>query len=252
MKKKILSLVLVVALAATAVIGGTLAYFTDTDDAHNAVVVGNVDITLDEQFDDKTPLLPGDVNDLDTHVQKLVNVKNEGEMDAYVRVLIAYEDTKDVGQVAYFNSPYFQKPIAREGEDKWVIAKGDNDWLQIKDKKDGTVYTVAYVTLSEALKANATTETPILKSVALNSPANNEWVKIVGDNYDVLVMVQGSQMIEGKTATESIDAAFGFEMGYGADAAVAKLFTDAGLGEFEAYQYTSEGAWVPSATNPVQ
>lgn len=31
MKKKILSLCLVVCLAATAIIGGTLAYFTDTD-----------------------------------------------------------------------------------------------------------------------------------------------------------------------------------------------------------------------------
>ena len=37
MKKKIISLCLVVALGATAVIGGTLAYFTDTDDATNVI-----------------------------------------------------------------------------------------------------------------------------------------------------------------------------------------------------------------------
>ena len=46
MKKKILALCLVVALAVTAVVGGTLAYFTDTDDAENTFTVGNVKIDL--------------------------------------------------------------------------------------------------------------------------------------------------------------------------------------------------------------
>lgn len=46
MKKKIAALVLVIALAATAVIGGTLAYFTDTDEATNTFTVGNVKIEL--------------------------------------------------------------------------------------------------------------------------------------------------------------------------------------------------------------
>lgn len=49
MKKKIVSLCLVVALAATAVIGGTLAYFTDNDDASNTFELGGVDITLTEK-----------------------------------------------------------------------------------------------------------------------------------------------------------------------------------------------------------
>ncbi len=46
MKKKIIALCLIVALAATAVIGGTLAYFTDTDSAKNTFTVGNVEIQL--------------------------------------------------------------------------------------------------------------------------------------------------------------------------------------------------------------
>ena len=48
MKKKLLALVLVVVLAATAVIGGTLAYFVDTDSAKNTFTVGNVKIDLIE------------------------------------------------------------------------------------------------------------------------------------------------------------------------------------------------------------
>lgn len=46
MKKKILVLCLVVALAVTAVVGGTLAYFTDTDNETNTFTVGNVKIDL--------------------------------------------------------------------------------------------------------------------------------------------------------------------------------------------------------------
>lgn len=46
MKKKIVALCLVVCLAATAVIGGTLAYFTDTKKETNTFTVGNVKIQL--------------------------------------------------------------------------------------------------------------------------------------------------------------------------------------------------------------
>lgn len=48
MKKKIVSVCLVVCLLATAIIGTTLAYFTDTAEVTNTFTVGNVDITLDE------------------------------------------------------------------------------------------------------------------------------------------------------------------------------------------------------------
>ena len=47
-RKKIVALIMVVALALTTLIGGTLAYFTDTDDATNTFVMGKVDIVLDE------------------------------------------------------------------------------------------------------------------------------------------------------------------------------------------------------------
>ena len=48
MKKKILSLCLVVILAATVVVGGTLAYFTDTDTDTNVMTMGGVEIRQDE------------------------------------------------------------------------------------------------------------------------------------------------------------------------------------------------------------
>ena len=93
MKKKILVLCLVVALAVTAVVGGTLAYFTDKDAETNTFTVGNVKIDLIEQqkgaqgledFDNDKVLVPGtsDVN----AVSKIVTVKNTGANAAWVWV----------------------------------------------------------------------------------------------------------------------------------------------------------------------
>lgn len=48
MKKKILALCVVISLAAVAIIGGTLAYFTDDDAETNTFTVGSVDIELIE------------------------------------------------------------------------------------------------------------------------------------------------------------------------------------------------------------
>ena len=48
MKKKILAIVLCVAMLAIAIVGGTMAYFTDTHAQTNTFVAGNVGISLDE------------------------------------------------------------------------------------------------------------------------------------------------------------------------------------------------------------
>lgn len=83
MKKKIIALCLIVALAATAVIGGTLAYFTDTDEATNTFTMGNVKIALQEKFDkDNAVLRPG--TQKQNAIQKEVTIKNTGSEDAYV------------------------------------------------------------------------------------------------------------------------------------------------------------------------
>ncbi|MBO5347613.1 MAG: hypothetical protein J6A45_05725, partial [Lachnospiraceae bacterium] len=63
-KKKLLALCLCVAMGATAIAGGTLAYFTDTDEKTNTFVAGNVEIVQNEKdrngvdFVDDQALLP--------------------------------------------------------------------------------------------------------------------------------------------------------------------------------------------------
>ena len=57
MKKKIISIALVVAMIAI-IAAGSFAYFTDTDKADNTFVTGNVKIDLLENFGDNNPETP--------------------------------------------------------------------------------------------------------------------------------------------------------------------------------------------------
>lgn len=98
MKKKLLSLCLVLALGTTAVIGGTLAYFTDQDQVNNTFAIGNISIDLWEYSDcdgdgeldqqkfqeylNYTDIMPGDA------LPKVPVIKNTGDYDAYVRVAV--------------------------------------------------------------------------------------------------------------------------------------------------------------------
>lgn len=93
MKKKILALCVVVSLSAVAIIGGTLAYFTDTDTATNVFTTGKVDIALEEKFNaDNAKLLPGKQN----AIQKEVSIKLEdGSEDAYVWYTFAIPSSLD-------------------------------------------------------------------------------------------------------------------------------------------------------------
>lgn len=94
MKKKILALSMCIALAAIAIVGASLAYFTDKDQATNTFTVGNVKIDLIEQektdngltdFTQDKTLVPGKSNDGNA-VSKIVTVKNTGKNDAWVWV----------------------------------------------------------------------------------------------------------------------------------------------------------------------
>jgi len=91
-KKKLVSLCLVLALAITAAIGGTMAYFTDSDAKTNTFTVGNVAIHIDEwmeneegedvEYVDQT-LAPGIVTQ-----NKKVETVNDGTEAAYIRTFV--------------------------------------------------------------------------------------------------------------------------------------------------------------------
>ncbi|MDD7280765.1 TasA family protein [Floccifex sp.] len=93
-KKKVLSMALIGGLALTAV-GGTLAYFTDTDQQTNVFTVGNVDITLVEKFDQGAQLMPG--TKTQNNVEKAVTVRNDGKNAAYTWIEVWVPSALDDG-----------------------------------------------------------------------------------------------------------------------------------------------------------
>ena len=88
-KKKTLSIALAASLAAVAVVGSSLAYFTDKDEKHNTLTIGNVDITLTEpkwDAEEVEDLYPGEA------VAKDPTVENTGKNPAFVRIKVEWPE----------------------------------------------------------------------------------------------------------------------------------------------------------------
>jgi predicted ribosomally synthesized peptide with SipW-like signal peptide len=100
MKKKVLSVALVAAMVAI-MVSGTLAYFTARDDVTNTFTVGSVEIEIYENgeatesdtIEFKQPLIPvvntADPGADESYIPKVVEVKNTGINEAFIRTHIA-------------------------------------------------------------------------------------------------------------------------------------------------------------------
>lgn len=95
-KRKILLLASALVMVAILGIGGTLAYFTDTDTKTNTFTVGNVDIHIDEWMDLDKDNTWEKYEDQELHpiaqsktpFNKMVETVNDGSEDAYIRTFI--------------------------------------------------------------------------------------------------------------------------------------------------------------------
>ena len=187
MKKKIVALCLVVCLAAVAIIGGTLAYFTDTDKETNTFAVGNVKIDLIEQERGKDGSLQNFTQDkklypivgsaqgekdnygmptAKNYVDKMVTIKNTGSEKAYIRAYFAIPSALDDGyetfnaglNVLHFNFGNDENGLSTEGN-QWIWKHGNNKWNYFETTlKDGIKYNVYYADYYQPVDANATTE----------------------------------------------------------------------------------------------
>ena len=88
MKKKLVAGGLVAALAATAIGGATLAYFTDDDSATNHFTVGNVTIDLTEPKWDETGKVEAEDAYPGEALAKDPTVENTGANPAFVAVKV--------------------------------------------------------------------------------------------------------------------------------------------------------------------
>ena len=185
MKKKIVALCLVVALAATAIIGGTLAYFTDTDEATNTFTAGGVTIDLIEQqvneagtaledFEQNQVLMPivgsaqGEKDEFgqpvaENYIDKIVTIENTGKSDAYVRAYFAIPSALDDGyetfnagkNILHYNFGN-EDGVTTYGA-QWNWKHGDK-WNYFETTIDGVSYNVYFADYYEILPAGETTE----------------------------------------------------------------------------------------------
>ena len=116
MKKKIIAVCLIVAMAAIAVVGGTLAWFTDDEVATNTFTVGNVDITLTEPkwtstgSQDAPEVYPGEP------LAKDPTVENVGANPCFVRVKVTGLDC--LGDAGMITTRY-----------KWADGYNTAEWV---------------------------------------------------------------------------------------------------------------------------
>lgn len=200
MKKKITAAALVVALLAIAVIGGSLAYFTDTDTATNTFTTGKVDITLNDQFTQNSKLLPATVdkdNNILNAVDKVVSVtNNKGSENAFVRVHIAVPSSID-NLIGLWNN----------GAANW-------NWNDTNTRIDYTTtinnveYNVVCLTYSEKMSANSTTSN-VFEWVTLDPSATNADMAAVNGNFNIIVVAEGCQADGFSDAFTALKAAFG-------------------------------------------
>lgn len=230
-KKKLLALGMVAALSATAVVGGTLAYFTDTDKADNTFVTGNVKIDLIENFGDNDPTTPEKLlpatgsaqveGSLKNGITKEVSVKNTGSEDAYVRVHIAIPSVLDNGNPEFDagkNVLHFNFTTDSLGDKKWDWSKTKGepytgDWNYYETTVDDISYNVYVVTYGTALKKDEETPEKAMHQVYLDSHTSNEaiasYIDTLGEDWHILVVAEGAQAAGFENAYDALNTAFG-------------------------------------------
>lgn len=188
MKKKLTAIFLCVALVAVAIIGGTLAYFTDTDKETNTFAVGNVKIDLIEEerdgnggkqdFTQNKKLYPivgsaqGEKDALGmptakNYVDKMVTIKNTGSEKAYIRAYFAIPSALDDGYETFnagmnilhfnFGNKVVDGTVTSTYGVEWNW-QHDGKWNYFETTIDGIAYNVYYADYFEAVDAGATTE----------------------------------------------------------------------------------------------
>ena len=202
MKKKIVSLALVAALAAICIVGASLAYFTDTDEKTNTFTAGGVKIELIEQQRDKVngtletfendkmlyPIVGSAQGEKDkwgmpvakNYLDKIITVKNL-DQDAYIRVYVATpknllaEETKNNPLHSNLGNRFmpngdFNADTNNQNADFYANWKYDNE--SFETKIDGIDYVVDYYTYKKALTKDEVTGSACIVGFYLDKDVN--------------------------------------------------------------------------------
>ncbi len=232
-KRKILTLAMALCMVAILAVGGTLAYFTDADKDINVMTTGSVKIVqnetdrngdaykdgqklypavyLDEQGNPYNPTASWEgpktleefaspdgttmkmYTSINNEIDKVVSVTNTGDVDAYVRTIVLFENTDDLCKgnlhVNYSSAIGHTNKVIKVGEQEYYA------WI---------------FTYKNALEPNATTM-PSIKQVWLNPLTDSDWYKKLGEDQKltIIALSQAAQTEGFTSAEQALNTAFG-------------------------------------------
>lgn len=174
MKKKYALALAAAAMVGTLAVGGTLAWFTDTETATNVVTMGNVDITLSENGGEDgvieedglkyKDIMPGD------KFQKTVTIKNN-ENDAYVRAVITVSGDEAV--MATFEDEKAENDI------KFIGLDENAKWTK---NEDGSYSTTVYCKNDESNNIMTNGENVVFTVFTDIQIPGEEWDNVFANN----------------------------------------------------------------------
>lgn len=172
-KKTILVAAIAVMLVAALVVGGTLAYFTDTKTADNTFTMGNVAITLDEtNANPNAPTGSGRVTENTYNVYpgqtvtKDPTVHNTGRNAAYIRATVTVSNWATLSKELYPN-------VALADTLKELVGSFGEGWSVVgaaADNSGAVTFTLKY---DRQLAASADTA-PMFQQVTVPAGLEND------------------------------------------------------------------------------
>ena len=212
MKKKILALSMCIALAAIAIVGASLAYFTDTKTATNTFTMGNVQIKLDEtnvndpEGDRVTSnvynVYPGAV------VTKDPIVHNIGKNGAYIRATVNVSNWMNLVGAYY---PDFKETFPNDGYKaalNLLVGELGEGW-SVVGVEAGDVFTIGqfdakFILKYDGVLASGADTTAMFQTVTIPAGIDNA----NADSFDEVKVVAQAIQADGFNTWEEAFTAF--------------------------------------------
>ena len=212
MKKKILALSMCIALAAIAIVGASLAYFTDTKTAKNTFTMGNVQIKLDEaNIND----LEGDrvtSNEYNVYPGAVVTkdpiVHNIGKNGAYIRATVNVSNWMNLVGAYY---PDFKETFPNDGYKaalNLLVGELGEGW-SVVGVEAGDVFTIGqfdakFILKYDGVLASGADTTAMFQTVTIPAGIDNA----NADSFDEVKVVAQAIQADGFTTWDAAFAAF--------------------------------------------
>lgn len=194
MKKKMITLFLIVAMIAVAAIGGTLAYFTDSKETTNTFTMGSVEIELTESnWSAPANTVPG------VSYAKNPVVKNTGKNDAWIRVDVILSDAAAFKTAA---AKYTNTELS-----SMFVGLDTTNWTALTPA-DGANDTLIFSFYYKTALAKETSTSALFTAVKIPGKFTNADMTNIGTDFTITVQAHAIQTSDDYTTVEEAFAKY--------------------------------------------